>query len=285
VGSAIKGGLSSYFVEVEGVELTSLTSTSPFLMSTGWLTFLYPHRFRSTRVGQLVAQTARQCHGSKVSKMKLNTTSRSEQRFVQRHGKAVQPLQVAGEFKKGSARENTSDSGKNDVKTSGGKALGKERNSSTENKARAKPPDDSTSAALVEESQAIRYVPSDLPLGDKTQRATKNTSKKSPSQSKAGIAPRGNGPLEKVLQINSSVESAVDDLKQPHLHPPPFVHNFDTYTLVKDIEAGGFTNKQAITTMKALRVLLAKNLEVAKEGLVSKGDVENVSLHITWPRK
>jgi hypothetical protein len=55
------------------------------------------------------------------------------------------------------------------------------------------------------------------------------------------------------------------------------VHNFDTWTLVKDIEKGGFTAEQAITAMKAVRVLLAKNLEVAKEGLVSKSDVENVS--------
>jgi hypothetical protein len=44
------------------------------------------------------------------------------------------------------------------------------------------------------------------------------------------------------------------------------------------VEAGGFTEEQAITAMKAVRGLLALNLDVAKAGLVSKSDVENVSL-------
>jgi hypothetical protein len=66
--------------------------------------------------------------------------------------------------------------------------------------------------------------------------------------------------------------------KPPHLQAPPYVHHFDTYTLVQQVEAGGFSLDQSITAMKAVRGLLALNLDVAKAGLVSKSDVENVSL-------
>lgn len=63
--------------------------------------------------------------------------------------------------------------------------------------------------------------------------------------------------------------------RPPHLSPPPYVHHFDSYSLVKQLEAGGWTNPQAITAMKAVRGLLAVNLDVAQAGLVSKSDVEN----------
>ncbi|KAL1913536.1 hypothetical protein Sste5344_000498 [Sporothrix stenoceras] len=64
-------------------------------------------------------------------------------------------------------------------------------------------------------------------------------------------------------------------LLPPHLAPPPYVHHFDSYSLVKQLEAGGYKQEQAITAMKAVRSLLAQNLDVAQAGLVSKSDVEN----------
>ncbi|KAL2263735.1 hypothetical protein VTK26DRAFT_5379 [Humicola hyalothermophila] len=63
--------------------------------------------------------------------------------------------------------------------------------------------------------------------------------------------------------------------KPPHLTPPPYIHHFDSYTLVRQLVAGGFTLPQAITSMKAIRTILASNLDVAQAGLVSKADVEN----------
>jgi hypothetical protein len=65
------------------------------------------------------------------------------------------------------------------------------------------------------------------------------------------------------------------DNKPPHLTPAPYVHHFDSYTLVKQLQAGGYTLPQAILAMKAIRTLLASNLDVAQAGLVSKADVEN----------
>ncbi|KAL1960035.1 hypothetical protein VTO42DRAFT_207 [Malbranchea cinnamomea] len=63
--------------------------------------------------------------------------------------------------------------------------------------------------------------------------------------------------------------------KSPPLTPPPYVHHFDTYGLVKDLTKGGFTEQQAIQIMKAIRGLLADNLAVAKKELYSKSDFEN----------
>lgn len=68
----------------------------------------------------------------------------------------------------------------------------------------------------------------------------------------------------------------------PHLEAPPYEHHFDTYTLVQDLcrsentgEDPPFTSQQAVTLMKAIRLMLSQNLDLAKEGLVSKSDTEN----------
>jgi len=82
--------------------------------------------------------------------------------------------------------------------------------------------------------------------------------------------------LETVLHMEAPTSKKSEEHHLPHLHAPPYVHHFDTYSLVKDLEKGNFTEDQSITVMKAVRGLLAVNLDVAKEGLVSKSDVENV---------
>ena len=86
--------------------------------------------------------------------------------------------------------------------------------------------------------------------------------------------PQLNAPLEKVMQMPAP--SSPEKSKPPHLEAPPWVHHFDTYTLVKDLGKGGFTQDQSITMMKSVRSLLAANLELARDGLVSKSDIENV---------
>ncbi|CAK7222955.1 hypothetical protein SBRCBS47491_005040 [Sporothrix bragantina] len=66
-------------------------------------------------------------------------------------------------------------------------------------------------------------------------------------------------------------------LPPPHLAPPLYVHHFDSYSLVKQLEEGGYRKEQAVTAMKAVRSLLAQHLDVAQSSLVSKSDVENES--------
>ena len=79
---------------------------------------------------------------------------------------------------------------------------------------------------------------------------------------------------------SSSSSSARQPLSQnklspPHLAPPLYVHHFDSYSLVKQLEDGGYRREQAVTAMKAVRSLLAQHLDVAQSSLVSKSDVEN----------
>lgn len=97
-------------------------------------------------------------------------------------------------------------------------------------------------------------------------------------------------PLETVLNMPSSDDLGTaqapvyyhenastnpDDHKPPHISTPPYVHHFDTYGLVKRLQEGGWTPDQAVTMMKAVRLVLAENIDLAREGLVSKSNVEN----------
>lgn len=64
-------------------------------------------------------------------------------------------------------------------------------------------------------------------------------------------------------------------VKAPHIERPKYVHHFDTYGLVKRLVDGGWGEHRAITTMKAVRLMLADNTDLAKEALVSKSQLEN----------
>lgn len=81
--------------------------------------------------------------------------------------------------------------------------------------------------------------------------------------------------LETVLHMGNSGKE-VEYHKQLYMHPSPYVHHFDTFKFVRDLGNGGFSEQQSVRLMKAVRSLLAMNLKVANESLVSKSDVENV---------
>jgi len=85
-----------------------------------------------------------------------------------------------------------------------------------------------------------------------------------------------NSPLESVLDMDPPSEAVQDPTKPPHLQAPPYVHHFDSWTLVRDLQGGGFSQDQAVTLMKAIRTSLAENIDLARRGLVSKSNVENV---------
>ncbi|KAK5137055.1 hypothetical protein LTR08_001064 [Meristemomyces frigidus] len=61
----------------------------------------------------------------------------------------------------------------------------------------------------------------------------------------------------------------------PHMEPPRHIHHFDTYGLVKRLTDSAWADSQAITTMKAVRLMLTDNMTLAREALVSKSMVEN----------
>lgn len=81
--------------------------------------------------------------------------------------------------------------------------------------------------------------------------------------------------VETVLHMANSGKE-VENYNHLHMHPSSHVHHFDTFKLVHDLENGGFSEQQSVRLMKAVRSLLAMNLKVANESLVSKSDVENV---------
>lgn len=88
---------------------------------------------------------------------------------------------------------------------------------------------------------------------------------------------RGN-PLDDVFHMPSPTyltPTGPSGDKPPHLSPAPYVHHFDTYSLVQDLSKGGFGEKNAITIMKSVRQILQNNINLAKESLTSKSDVEN----------
>ena len=66
-------------------------------------------------------------------------------------------------------------------------------------------------------------------------------------------------------------------IKAPHIDTPRHVHHFDTYGLVRRLVESGWTEEQSITLMKAVRLKLAENMDLAREALVSKSQVENES--------
>ncbi|KAF4121168.1 Protein of unknown function (DUF1640) [Geosmithia morbida] len=83
---------------------------------------------------------------------------------------------------------------------------------------------------------------------------------------------RHTGPLDKVLQIKPPGREGTPG--NP-LRPPPYVHHFDSYSLVKQLQEEGYTTGQAIVAMKGIRGLLEHNLAIAQDSLHSKSDVEN----------
>ncbi|TVY45209.1 Uncharacterized protein LOCC1_G003506 [Lachnellula occidentalis] len=246
-------------------------------MSTIRLTFLYPHLFRSIRVGDPAissirtrqATPPRQCSNSRRGF--ATPSKRRHQRFIPRHGKAVEPILHEGETEEGTRVFTPEENSKEDGNTKDVKQEASEKE--------AKPPESeepSSTAPLSEETQAALRIP-----GDEDVKSTGSEKEGEPillQPPAANTAEKTEPPLETVLHMPPpETAEQRNAAKPPHLQTPPYVHHFDTYTLVRQVESGGFTSDQSITTMKAVRGLLTVNLDVAKAGLVSKSDVENES--------
>ncbi|KAG6083517.1 hypothetical protein E4U15_001959 [Claviceps sp. LM218 group G6] len=105
---------------------------------------------------------------------------------------------------------------------------------------------------------------------------TINESSSSPPQpNKTGLQDE-NLPSTPILDAGDLVPlPSPETLRDPHMTPPPYVHHFDSYSMVKLLEGGGFSPDQAIESMKAIRTVLGGHIQVAQRNLVSKGDAEN----------
>ncbi|KAI9813778.1 MAG: hypothetical protein M1827_003568 [Pycnora praestabilis] len=271
-------------------------------MSVPRLTFLYPHLFRSIRLLDSVVSHApvKSISRSSTRKAGLHATARrGQQHLTQRYGSAAEPHPLPAHMGGGKALP-PNDGKKAEVKKEAKEEEKKEppkkdatkkakhaetKDSSNESKAIEKKPeqearaednkDGSATAELATSPLDTRYRTIDLNQGD--------PQPPQPSQPPQPTEPTPDGPpqkgserpMETVLRMDPPSSSNSIEQKPPHLQAPPYVHHFDTFTLVRDLEKGGFTEDQSVTAMKVVRGQLAVNLDMAKDGLVSKSDVEN----------
>ncbi|KAI9650417.1 hypothetical protein NHQ30_000431 [Ciborinia camelliae] len=252
-------------------------------MSTARLTFLYPTLFRAIRASEPIAPRVRINSGGATRPQRsrrFGTTQTRRDVFVQRHGKAVEPF-LKEEENDSNVKVFVSEKEVEEEEEDHTKGMKMGKESQKANKAKAndgksdKGP--SSAAPLSEETQAASRIAGDP--GSMARSSTTQGPEQLTPRQQAAVNTGKMAPLDTVLHMPppESME-AQNSLKPPHLQTPPYVHHFDTYALVQQVQEGGFTKDQSITTMKAVRELLAINLDVAREGLVSKSDVENVSL-------
>jgi hypothetical protein len=226
-------------------------------MASQRLSFLYPHLFKP------ISRASCPVPRRGLS----NSATRAQQQLPhQRHGTAVElPPSAKGlPPAKEVAAQNDKPSDKNDGKE--GKAtvgkIGKETATVSKSEPEPEPPrtNNTKSKATSDSEPSSRQESLD--------------SSSLNSQTTTTSIPNSK-PLETVLHLPAPSSSEARAHKPPHLQATPYVHHFDTYTLVRDIESGGFKFDAAVTTMKAVRGILADNFALAKDGLVSKSDVEN----------
>ncbi|KAI2470644.1 hypothetical protein F4781DRAFT_421220 [Annulohypoxylon bovei var. microspora] len=227
-------------------------------MPTARLTFLYPHLFRAARFGESSAQRANiRCRRSptncKPRMAAFSSTTPSRQAVFERHGKAVEPFPVPP-----------------DVVNLPGPSTDPSKPSSFEPATKESASKEKETAQEPQVSEDV--VTKEPDKSEETLQAEPTVSSSSSSTPRAATEAKmqESGPMEAVLHMPPP-----DSTHHPHISTPPYVHHFDSYTLVKELEAGGYTKDHAITVMKAIRGLLAQNLDVAQDGLISKSDVEN----------
>ncbi|KAI9718904.1 MAG: hypothetical protein M1812_003788 [Candelaria pacifica] len=233
-------------------------------MSTQRLTFLYPHLFRPLQPIERASVhfPAKTSHHAPSQRRTFQTCQQQQQTLSQRYGNATDPQLPPPSITGGKNMlpGNAPKPGDRDSQKDSQKEASKEASQNTPHKTDKAP----TVAAVPSSSDASL----DARSRTKEPQPTQPTPDEPPKESSAK-------PLETVLHMDAPSSTTIERHKPPHIEAPPYVHHFDTYTLVRDLEKGGFTEDQSVTSMKGVRGLLALNLDVAKEGMVSKSDVEN----------
>jgi len=237
------------------------------IMSTVRLTFLYPHLFRAARLTESAVQPTKTRYRSRLSRSSqcshsFSTSARAGHAVFERHGHAVEPIPVNPDVVK------------------------LPQPSEITPQLPEPPPEETKKANTAEKSSSKKSDEphkTDTQTGDVRQdtsassdgRASDDKGKANASSQQAAEHEKmqQSGPMGAVLHIP---EQDLSQSRRPHILKPTYVHHFDSYTLVKQLEGGGYTREQAITVMKAVRAILAQNLDVAQEGLVGKSDVDNV---------
>ncbi|WQF75684.1 Putative Coiled-coil domain-containing protein [Colletotrichum destructivum] len=245
-------------------------------MQPARLTFLYPHLFRTIRVADGTA-AANASRSSSSSPCRRRATAEVRRRgyaafaptpgaqqsgFAPRHGKGIEP-----------ATTMTKATTTTTVASPGQAAVGASKGDTDD----GLDPQGGQSAATKKTMASSPPPPSLSPSSTPSQTSSQTGEAEEADEAKAAKQEardqaKKSGPLEAILHMGPPEEVAK---QHPPMSPTPYVHHFDSYSLVKDLERGGYSKEQSITLMKAIRAILAQNLDVAQESLVSKSDVEN----------
>ncbi|KAL7626589.1 hypothetical protein AAE478_003361 [Parahypoxylon ruwenzoriense] len=227
-------------------------------MPTIRLTFLYPHLFRAARFGESSTRGVNiRCRKSPNNRKPpiatFSSSASTRQAVFERHGTAVEPQPVPPE-----TTIRLPQPGSDLSKPSSSEPAAKKN--AVQEKEAAQQPEDSEDTKPNEPAKNAAT----------SQAASTGSLSLNPQQAAAEAKMQQSGPMEAVLDMPPPEFS-----HHPHLSISPYVHHFDSYTLVKQLETSGYTRDQATTVMKAIRGLLAQNLDFAQDGLVSKSDVDN----------
>lgn len=236
-------------------------------MATPRLPFLYPQLFRSVRAYE---NSARSLRFQPSPSAAFNATRHRNQSTVsRRQAQSIESkLPPPTQPKKRSARQASSSSVNRNATPSGQKGTAKESSAQSV---------DSTSR-----SQDAKNVNKDTtkPTEASAKDEVKSDAPKTAADSMPKEVPSPKNPMDAVLQMPPPSDLGLARLASngqevPHLEPAPYIHHFDTYTLVKNLQEGGFSEEQAITVMKGIRDILQEKLDLAEATLTSKSDSEN----------
>lgn len=242
-------------------------------MSLTRLYFLYPHLFKTAKVYECsLPRRPPRRREKRTPKSTFSTSAQfRHETYAQRYGSAAEPQPPPIPATDGLGVPNTlANMIEKEVKA----PIGKQE----ERKPDSKQAKGTTNASQEVQKTAEKTFKPQSPLTDNSVSASKIDGGGSLPREPMNPTTRKEAgkSLETVLHMDAPTTKDTEEHKSPHLQAPPYVHHFDTFTLVRDLQKGGFTEEQSVTLMKAVRSLLAVNLDLAKESLVSKSYVENV---------
>lgn len=242
-------------------------------MSLTRLNFLYPHLFKTAKLCECGLPRRPPRRGESCPQKSTFSTSaqHGHETYTQRYGTAAEPQPPPIPATEGLGGFKTL---ANTIEKELKPPIGKQE----EKKPDSKPAKVAANTSQDVQKTAPKTPESQSPPTDKTVRANKLDSGESLPRkpvNPTGMKEAGKS-LETVLHMDAPNTKDTEEHKLSHLQLPPYLHHFDTFTLVRDLQKGGFTEAQSVTLMKAVRSLLAINLDIARQSLVSKSDIENV---------